>query len=60
MAKRASDYEKEECYTSKTWQKQHKNSNCRYLKNREVIKTNRREAYIKGAKDICVHCWWDT
>lgn len=59
MANRASDYEKEICYTGKTWQKQHKKKDCRYLKNREVIETNRREAYFKGAKTICVYCWWD-
>jgi hypothetical protein len=55
---KASDYEKEVCYTGKSWRKQHKKPDCRYLKNRVVIKTNRREAYEKGAETICVHCWW--
>jgi hypothetical protein len=60
MPKRASDYAEEVCYTGKTWQKQHKSMNCRYLKNREIIQTNRREAYLKGAKSICVYCWFET
>lgn len=59
MPKRASDYEKEKCYTGKTWAKQHKDPDCRYLKSRDVIETNRREAYKKGAKTVCVHCWFD-
>lgn len=52
-------YSEEVCYTGKTWAKQHKNPECRYLKNKTVIKTNRAEAWRKGAKQVCVHCWWD-
>jgi hypothetical protein len=59
VPKKASDYEKEKCYTGKSWSKQHKKHDCRYLKNREVIETNRREAYQKGATQICVYCWYD-
>lgn len=57
--KRAADYALEKCFTGKSWSKQHKKADCRYLKNREVIETNRREAYLKGAETICVFCWWD-
>jgi hypothetical protein len=56
---RASDYEKEKCYTGATWAKQHKDPNCRYLKNRKVIETNRLVAWRNGAKAVCVHCWWN-
>jgi hypothetical protein len=56
---RISDYEKEKCYTGKTWSKQHKKADCRYLRGKEVIETNRREAYLKGAKTVCVYCWWE-
>lgn len=59
MPKKASDYAKETCYTSPSGKLQHKNPNCRFLKGREVTKTNRRDAYLNSVSNICVTCWWD-
>lgn len=59
MPKRASDFAKEVCYISPSGRRLHKNPDCKFLKNREVIKTNRRDTYIKGIEIICVTCWWD-
>lgn len=58
--KKASDFAKEKCYTTKMGKTQHKMLTCRYLKGREVTETNRREAYFAGARTACIYCWWNT
>lgn len=55
--KTASDYAKEVVYVTKYGKIQHRKSDCKFLKNSEVIETNRREAFLENKKSICVTCW---